>query len=298
MAANKQKEPFWLGGAAASMAVCFTHPLDQTKYRMQVLKSRESMFRAMYRFAARDGIFSLWSGLSASIFRQTTYSTARFGLYNYFAQQAKQWTGKEKLSTAMTITCAGLAGGMAGLVGNPAEVVLVRMCADGAKSVGERFAYSNALEGLYRIGREEGIGAFGRGISANIVRSILMRLNRKHRYSTAKRYLLSKTEMKDDIKTHAVASFFAGTAATTICAPADVLKSRIQSAAASGPGGSSLLHIVQTGLREEGPRFLMKGWTPAWLRLTPNTVLTFVFMEQLRKLTQWQFAAPVETIKV
>ncbi|KAJ3958151.1 hypothetical protein N0V92_005252 [Colletotrichum tropicale] len=68
------------------------------------------------------GIFSLWSGLSASIFRQTTYSTARFGLYNYFAQQAKQYTGKEKLSTAMTITCAGLAGGMAGLVGNPAEV--------------------------------------------------------------------------------------------------------------------------------------------------------------------------------
>ncbi|OBR11170.1 Mitochondrial dicarboxylate [Colletotrichum higginsianum IMI 349063] len=103
--------------------------------------------------------------------------------------------------------------------------------------------------------------------------------------------------MKDDIKTHAVASLFAGTAATTICAPADVLKSRIQSAAASGPGANSLLRIVQTGLREEGAIFLMKGWTPAWLRLTPNTVLTFVFMEQLRQLTQWQFAAPVETMK-
>lgn len=48
------------------------------------------------------------------------------------------------------------------------------MCADGAKGASERFAYSNAIEGLYRIGREEGIGAFGRGISANVVRSILM----------------------------------------------------------------------------------------------------------------------------
>lgn len=48
------------------------------------------------------------------------------------------------------------------------------MCADGAKNVGERFAYSNAVEGLYRIGREEGVGAFTRGISANVVRSILM----------------------------------------------------------------------------------------------------------------------------
>ncbi|GKT65436.1 mitochondrial dicarboxylate transporter [Colletotrichum tofieldiae] len=168
------------------------------------------------------------------------------------------------------------------------------MCADGAKNIGERFAYSNAIEGLYRIGREEGAGAFTRGISANVVRSVLMTRNR---YSTAKRILLQKTEMKDDIKTHAVASLFAGTAATTICAPADVLKSRIQSAAASGPGANSLLRIVQTGLREEGAIFLMKGWTPAWLRLTPNTVLTFVFMEQLRQLTQWQFAAPVETMK-
>ncbi|KAI8267088.1 hypothetical protein K4K58_008787 [Colletotrichum sp. SAR11_239] len=271
MTGNKQKEPFWLGGAAASMALTPSIKLNR--------------------------IFSLWSGLSASIFRQTTYSTARFGLYNYFAQQAKQYTGKEKLSTAMTITCAGLAGGMAGLVGNPAEVILVRMCADGAKTASERFGYSNAAEGLYRIGREEGIATFGRGISANVVRSVLMNVGQIATYSTAKRYLLAKTEMKDDIKTHAVASLFAGTAATTICAPADVLKSRIQSAAASGPGGSSLLHIVRTGLREEGPRFLMKGWTPAWLRLTPNTVLTFVFMEQLRKLTQWQLAAPVETMK-
>ncbi|KAK1579955.1 mitochondrial carrier domain-containing protein [Colletotrichum navitas] len=253
----------------------------------------------MYRFAARDGFFSLWSGLSASIFRQTTYSTARFGLNNYFAQRVKQWTGKEKLTTAMTISCAGLSGGMAGLVGNPAEVVLVRMCADGAKNVGERFAYSNAIEGLYRIGREEGLGAFTRGISANVVRSVLMsnKLKHENRYSTAKRILLQNTEMKDDIKTHAVASLFAGTAATTICAPADVLKSRIQSAAAGGPGANSLLRIVQNGLREEGAVFLMKGWTPAWLRLTPNTVLTFVFMEQLRQLTQWQFTAPVETMK-
>lgn len=48
------------------------------------------------------------------------------------------------------------------------------MCADGAKNIGERFAYSNAIEGLYRIGREEGLGAFTRGISANVVRSVLM----------------------------------------------------------------------------------------------------------------------------
>lgn len=68
------------------------------------------------------GVPSLWGGLSASIVRQATYSSARFGLYNFLADQAKQWTGKEKLSMNWTITCAGTAGGLAGLFGNPAEV--------------------------------------------------------------------------------------------------------------------------------------------------------------------------------
>ena len=48
------------------------------------------------------------------------------------------------------------------------------MCADGAKAPAERFAYSNALHGLWRVGRDEGITTFGRGVSANIARSILM----------------------------------------------------------------------------------------------------------------------------
>lgn len=91
--------------------------------------------------------------------------------------------------------------------------------------------------------------------------------------------------MKDDIKTHSLASLAAGTVATTICAPFDVLKSRIQAASAVGgssvskltillPGTAftdnlkSISSVISAGLREEGPRFLMKGWTPAWLRLT------------------------------
>jgi dicarboxylate transporter 10 len=29
-----------------------------------------------------------------------------------------------------------------------------------------------------------------------------------------------------------------------------------------------LVGVLQLGVREEGLRFLMKGWLPAWLRLT------------------------------
>jgi len=138
---------------------------------MQVLQSRNTMLSTLYRFAVRDGISSLWSGLSASILRQSTYSTARFGIYNALS---RRFHSGPKPSAASTIACAGVAGGLAGMIGNPAEIVLVRMCADGAKPLAERFQYPNPIVALYQIGHDEGLKVFGRGMSANIVRSVLM----------------------------------------------------------------------------------------------------------------------------
>jgi dicarboxylate transporter 10 len=120
------------------------------------------------------GIISLWQGISASILRQTTYSTARFAIYNYLAAVTKRSYGTNELSAASTIACAGVAGGIAGMIGNPTEVILVRMCADGVKPTAERYAYSNALSGLVRVGQDEGLQAFTRGLGPNIVRSVLM----------------------------------------------------------------------------------------------------------------------------
>lgn len=55
-------------------------------------------------------------------------------------------------------------------------------------------------------------------------------------YTSAKAKLLSASwlKMNDGIMLHITASIAAGTVATTVCAPADVLKSRIQNAAAVG----------------------------------------------------------------
>lgn len=121
------------------------------------------------------GIPSLWTGLSASILRQSTYSTARFGLYSILAQhlKSKSPTGNQ-LSFGATIGAAAVAGGLAGVVGNPAEVILVRMCADGARPAGERANHPDAIRGLWRIARDEGVGTFARGLGPTVVRSVLM----------------------------------------------------------------------------------------------------------------------------
>ena len=54
-------------------------------------------------------------------------------------------------------------------------------------------------------------------------------------YTSAKSLLLSNQvlDLNDGVPVHIAASLVAGTVATTVCAPADVLKSRLQSAASS-----------------------------------------------------------------
>jgi solute carrier family 25 (mitochondrial dicarboxylate transporter), member 10 len=56
----------------------------------------------------------------------------------------------------------------------------------------------------------------------------------QRRYSAAKSRILSTTSLSDGVSVHILASLVAGTVATTVCAPADVLKSRMQSSAAIG----------------------------------------------------------------
>jgi len=42
---------------------------------------------------------------------------------------------------------------------------------------------------------------------------------------------------------------------------------------------TTFTQVLKKSLHEEGLRFLFKGWTPAFIRLGPNTVLMFVFYE-------------------
>lgn len=55
-----------------------------------------------------------------------------------------------------------------------AELVMVRMCADGTLPVEQRSGYRNAFHGLYRIAREDGLARCFHGIQLTTARSIVM----------------------------------------------------------------------------------------------------------------------------
>ncbi|KAL0581377.1 hypothetical protein V5O48_000641 [Marasmius crinis-equi] len=278
--------PFWLGGVAASMAASCTHPLDLTKVRMQTLKpvagTKHSTFSVIRSSISEFGFRSLYTGLTASLMRQMSYSLVRLGSYEEIKSRISQ---HHKPTTPEVLLAGCVAGGLGGIAGNPADILLVRMTSDPIKPPEKRYNYSNAVSGLFNLVKEEGFKGLTRGLGPNTTRAILMNASQVGSYDLFKQALLHKSipiidyELKDSLLLHSIASCLAGTVATTVCSPVDVLRSRVM----SNSSDYTAFQILKRSLEKEGPKFLFKGWTPAFIRLGPNTILMFVFFEQLKK---------------
>lgn len=48
------------------------------------------------------------------------------------------------------------------------------------------------------------------------------------------------------------------------------------------PAGGAV-SILKDAIRNEGLRFMFRGWTPSFVRLCPQTIVTFVVLEQQKK---------------
>ncbi|WVQ85852.1 hypothetical protein IAT38_008020 [Cryptococcus sp. DSM 104549] len=279
---TKKPYPFWLGGVAASIAASITHPLDLTKVRLQT-SGDKGMIRSIRKTVHNNGPTGLFAGLTGTLLRQMTYSMTRFAAYDYFKDAIHPSTPGASKGTppAWKMALAGsAAGGVAGVVGTPFETLMVRMQADGAKPPEQRYNYRNSVQGFVKMTRDEGIKSWTRGMGPNTMRSVLMNMSQLASYDWFKSELLKHKVIEDGPVLHFVASLGAGTVATTVCSPADVIKSRIMSA--HGAGTQSTMGVIRQSLANEGAMFMFKGWVPAWTRLQPTTILIFLTLEQLK----------------
>ena len=209
------------------------------------------------------GVLGLYNGLSASLLRQLTYSTVRFGIYEDLKARATA-AGREPsfpLLTAMACT----SGFLGGIAGNFADVVNVRMQHDAALPPAEQRRYKHAVDGVVRMAREEGALSWFRGWLPNSSRAAAMTASQLASYDTFKKLLLEWTPLGDTLTTHFSASFLAGLVAATVTSPIDVIKTRVMSSSHK----QGVVGLIGEIYRAEGIRWMFKGWLPSFLRLGP-----------------------------
>uniref|UniRef100_A0A8C1TT09 Si:ch1073-100f3.2 n=1 Tax=Cyprinus carpio TaxID=7962 RepID=A0A8C1TT09_CYPCA len=252
---------WYFGGIASCAAACCTHPLDLIKVHLQTQQEVKMRMTGMAMQVVRsDGVLALYNGLSASLCRQMTYSMTRFAIYE---------TVRDKISSQnqgpmpfyQKILLAAFGGLTGGFIGTPADMVNVRENRQGL--------------GLFELFIE--LKLFS-GASMAAGRGAMVTVGQLSCYDQAKQLVLGTGLMTDNIFTHFVASFIAGGCATVLCQPMDVVKTRLMNSKGEYRG---VIHCLSdTG--KLGPKAFYKGLVPAGIRLIPHTVLTFIFLEQLR----------------
>lgn len=315
------------GGIASIVAGCSTHPLDLLKVRMQlqgenlpvtnlhslrpalafqsssatVIPSnslhipvstsqpqppRVGLVSVGMRIVQSEGVAALFSGVSATVLRQTLYSTTRMGLYDVLKQK---WTNKDTNNMPLTrkIAAGLIAGGIGAAVGNPADVAMVRMQADGRLPPAQRRNYKSVIDAITRMSKQEGVTSLWRGSSLTVNRAMIVTASQLASYDQIKETILEKGVMRDGLGTHVTASFAAGFVAAVASNPVDVIKTRVMNMkveAGMKPAYSGAIDCALKTVRAEGPMALYKGFIPTISRQGPFTVVLFVTLEQVRKL--------------
>lgn len=284
--------PFVRGGTAGVLSWLLIHPADVIKVRMQIAGegTTETPYRG-FLHAARmisktEGVKAMYSGLSAALTRQVTYTTLRLGLYSTFRDAYMK--ERSSISTGAKFGIGMAAGGIASAIATPVELSMVRMYSDGAAEASKRRGYRNIFDALWRIAREEGVRGLWRGATPTVARSMVVNCVQLGTYDQAKEVFsgLGIGVLQDGVPLHFAASTTSGFCYSVVTLPIDSAKTRLQN---QRPVDGvmpyrNLVHAMVKVSRLEGVTALWKGFTPYFSRCAGHTVAMFLVLEQVRKI--------------
>lgn len=261
-------------------ATTVIQPIDMVKVRLQLAGEgaktgpRPSPFQVTRDIIASGRVRDLYTGLSAGLLRQAVYTTARLGFFDTFMDQFKARAKAKGESIGFKErAAAGLtAGGLAAMVGNPADLALIRMQSDGLKPKDMRANYTSVIDALGRIAKAEGVGALWAGAYPTVVRAMALNFGQLAFFSEAKTQLKARTQISAEAQT-LTASAIAGFFASFFSLPFDFVKTRLQKQSKGADGKlpySGMMDCFRKVAKEEGILRFYRGFGTYYVRIAPH----------------------------
>ncbi|XP_017475843.1 PREDICTED: congested-like trachea protein isoform X1 [Rhagoletis zephyria] len=275
---------FLSGGFGGICNVLTGHPLDTIKVRLQTMPrpapGQQPLYKGTFDCAAKtiknEGVKGLYKGMSAPLTGVAPIFALCFA--GYSLGKRVQQTGE---NTKLNYTQIAIAGSFSGLLSTvitaPGERIKCLLQVQQA-SGGER-KYKGMLDTAVQLYKEGGIRSVYKGSCATLLRD----LPANAFYFLAYEYIQDKAKEQTGSEKVSVAStIFAGGAAGIaywlVGMPADVLKSRLQTAPA-GTYPKGVRSVFKDLMRTDGPLALYRGVTPIMLRAFPANAACFFGIE-------------------
>ena len=201
-----------------------------------------------------------------------------------------------QFATFFLRACVSLSLFTFSFVGTPSELALVRMSADSKAPPAERRNYKHVGDCVVRIAQEEGITKLWRGAAPTVLRATLLSSCQLGVTSEVKERLTQTgffnssanngQEIGGGVPKMFVSVLFSSFVANIVANPFDVLKSRLQNMPIRSDGTAMYTGMVDCfvkSVRAEGPLVLYAGFTPAFIKLAPYSIISLTLADKLTK---------------
>jgi len=275
---------FIAASAAPALSALFTNPIEVVKIRQQVDPRAGGLLSTLQRIYVGHGLAGLQSGLQMSVMREASKSFFRIGLFepilNTFHDKNE---GPAPIYKRMA---AGMtSGATAALVCNPIELVKTRQQAQGSGV--SSFKYKGPIDGMRQLHAAEGVAGMWRGTPVSMVRSAMVTGPHLTTYTGVKETFVANGWMGDATPLHIVASLCGGLAGICCNHPLDLVRNRLYNQPINEPPlYTSAVDCARKVLASDGVLGFYRGFWSHYMRVGPHYVITFVFLEKIKKLLQ------------
>lgn len=282
----KAVKPFATGSLAGMGATCAIQPIDMVKVRIQLLAGTANAagpFSIASNMLKSEGVGAFYTGLSAGLTRQVVYTGARLGLFDKFTAALK--TPGEPMSFAKNSLAALGAGGLAAILGNPADLALIRMQSDSMLPVAERAGYSNVFTAFGLIVKKEGVAGLMAGCAPTASRAMALNFGMLAFNASSKEQLkaMGVTGAPQVFGASAIAGFFA----SFFSLPFDFVKTMMQKQKPDPVTGElqfkSAIDCAMKIMKEGGPLRFYAGFPTFYVRIAPHAMITLILQDTIKK---------------
>ncbi|GKV06103.1 hypothetical protein SLEP1_g18033 [Rubroshorea leprosula] len=282
---------FWQFMIAGSIAGSIEHmsmfPVDTLKTRMQALGAScpvqpVGVRQALGSILKLEGPSGLYRGIGAMGLGAGPAHAVYFSVYEFSKQFLSRGDPNNPIAHAVSGVFATVTSDA---VITPMDMVKQRLQLQSSP-------YKGVADCVKRVLVEEGIGAFYASYRTTVIMNAPFTAVHFATYEAAKRGLMevSPDNASDErLVVHATAGAAAGALAAAITTPLDVVKTQLQCQGVCGCdrfSSSSIGNVIETIVKKDGYRGLMRGWIPRMLFHAPAAAICWSTYEASKSFFQ------------
>ncbi|KAH7550528.1 hypothetical protein ACOSP7_024100 [Xanthoceras sorbifolium] len=275
---------FWQFMIAGSIAGSVEHmamfPVDTIKTHMQAIGScpikTVGVRQALKSILKSEGPSGLYRGIGAMGLGAGPAHAVYFSVYEF----AKKFFSGGNLNSSAAHAVSGVFATVASdAVFTPMDMVKQRL------QLGNNSTYKGVWDCMKRVLSEEGFGAFYASYRTTVLMNAPFTAVHFSTYEATKKGLIEispESASDDRLIVHATAGAAAGASAAVITTPLDVVKTQLQCQGVCGCDrfkSSNIGDVIQTIVKKDGYRGLMRGWSPRMLFHAPAAAICWSVYE-------------------